>query len=104
DIPDHDGDKAFGVKSLAILLGKEWAFWLGTFLIMMAYGAAIVTGASTTFLYSKLVTVLGHGALASIFWLRARSIDLSDDKSTHAFFVFAGKLYFAEYFLIPFVR
>ncbi|KAF9606405.1 hypothetical protein IFM89_025094 [Coptis chinensis] len=104
DIPDVDGDKAFGVKSLAVLMGKETAFRVSTYMIMLAYGVAVMTGVSSTFMFNKLITVLGHSVLASIFWLRYGSTDLSNEKATWSFFRMTGKLCFVEYLLIPFVR
>ncbi|CAL5440043.1 unnamed protein product [Camellia sinensis] len=40
-------------------------FWLCISMLLIAYGAAMVIGASSSFLTTKLVTVLGHCALAS---------------------------------------
>ncbi|KAF9611493.1 hypothetical protein IFM89_032463 [Coptis chinensis] len=92
DIPDMDGDEAFGTKSLAILLGKEKAFWFGSSLLMMTYGVAMGVGASSPLMYSKLVTVLGHGILASILWLRAKSVNISDHEAVSAFYRFVWKV------------
>ncbi|KAI8567073.1 hypothetical protein RHMOL_Rhmol02G0092900 [Rhododendron molle] len=55
DIEDVDGDRAHGIKSLAVILGKE--------------------------------KVLGHCALASTLWLRARSVDLDNKASISSFYM-----------------
>lgn len=104
DIPDVDGDRDFGIQSFSVRLGQERVFWLCVKMLSVAYGAAVVIGASSSFLLSKLVTVLGHFALACFLWSRAQSVDLASKASVSSFYMFIWKLFFAEYFLIPFVR
>ncbi|KAH9760441.1 homogentisate phytyltransferase 1 [Citrus sinensis] len=104
DLHDVDGDKKFGIKTLSVMLGKERVFRLSVSMLSIAYGAAVVVGASSPFLANKLITIIGHGILASIFWLRVRAVDLSDNASILSFYMFIWKLYYAEYLLIPFVR
>ncbi|XP_044472162.1 homogentisate geranylgeranyltransferase, chloroplastic-like [Mangifera indica] len=104
DIPDIDGDRDFGIQSFSLSLGQERVFWLCVQMLLMAYGAAIMVGASSSFLPTKFVTILGHCTLASALWLGARSIDLSSKASITWFYMFIWKLFYAEYFLIPFVR
>ncbi|PIA38179.1 hypothetical protein AQUCO_02800082v1 [Aquilegia coerulea] len=104
DIPDFDGDKAFGSKTFAVVFGKERVFWFCNYLMMMAYGAVLLTGASSTFMPGKILSILGNLAFASIFWSRAQSVDLSNTKSLTSYYRLIWKLCNAEYFLIPFVR
>ncbi|KAF5185054.1 Homogentisate phytyltransferase 1 protein [Thalictrum thalictroides] len=91
DIPDLEGDKAHGMKNFAVLLGKERVFWYCTYLMIIAYGAAVVIGAKSTLMLSKLVTVLGYSTLALMVWLRAQSVDLSNDKSTSSYHFYVWK-------------
>ncbi|XP_077238046.1 putative homogentisate phytyltransferase 1, chloroplastic [Tasmannia lanceolata] len=104
DIPDVDGDRNFGIQSFSVSLGQERVFWLCINLLLMAYGTAMVVGAFSSSLSSKLVTVFGHGTLASIIWRRAQSLDLKKKASVTSFYMFIWKLFYAEYLLIPFVR
>ncbi|KAL5853151.1 hypothetical protein ACOSQ3_008269 [Xanthoceras sorbifolium] len=104
DIPDVDGDRDFGIRSFSVSLGQERVFWLCVKMLLLAYGAAIMVGASSSFLPSKLVTMLGHCTLASFLWIRARSVDVSCKTSVTSFYMFIWKLFYAEYLLIPFVR
>nr|POE71006.1 homogentisate geranylgeranyltransferase, chloroplastic [Quercus suber] len=104
DIPDVDGDKEFGIQSFSVRLGQERVFWLCVNMLTLAYGAAVVIGASSSFLPSKLVTILGHLALASSLLVRAQSVDLASKASVTSFYMLIWKLFYAEYFLIPFVR
>ncbi|KAH9798877.1 homogentisate phytyltransferase 1 [Citrus sinensis] len=104
DLHDVDGDKEFGIETLSVKLGKERVFWLCVYMLSIAYGAAVVVGASSSILLSKLLTIISHCILASSLWLRARTVDLSSNTSTFSFYMFIWKLYYVEYLLIPFVR
>ncbi|KAE8056308.1 hypothetical protein FH972_013091 [Carpinus fangiana] len=92
DIPDVDGDRDFGIQSFSVKLGQEKVFWLCVNMLSMAYGAAVVTGASSSFLPSKLVTTLGHLALASFLWVRAQTVDLASKESVTSFYMFIWKV------------
>ncbi|KAL6603747.1 hypothetical protein ACP70R_044108 [Stipagrostis hirtigluma subsp. patula] len=104
DIPDVDGDRDFGIQSLSVRLGQQRVYWLCINILLTAYGAAILVGASSTNLYTKIVTVLGHGLLGFSLWQRARQIDIMNKASITTFYMFIWKLFYAEYFLIPFVQ
>ncbi|CAN6721944.1 unnamed protein product [Malus baccata var. baccata] len=104
DIPDVDGDRDFGIQSFSVSLGQEKVYWVCVNMLLMAYGAALAIGASSSFLPCKLFTIIGHSALASLLWIRARSVDIANKASLTSFYMFIWKLFYAEYFLIPFVR
>ncbi|XP_058203365.1 homogentisate geranylgeranyltransferase-like isoform X2 [Rhododendron vialii] len=104
DIPDVDGDRDYGIQSFSVRLGQEKVFWLCISLLLIGYGSAMAIGASSSFLATKLITVLGHCALASSLWLRARSVDLDSKESITSLYMFIWKLFYAEYLLIPFIR
>ncbi|KAF5195599.1 Homogentisate phytyltransferase 1 protein [Thalictrum thalictroides] len=104
DIPDVDGDRHYGIQSFSVQLGQEKVFWLCINMLLMAYGSAVVIGASLPYPLSKMVTVVGHCMLASILWLRARCVDVRNKGDVTSFYMFIWNLFYAEYFLIPFVR
>ncbi|GAB4853560.1 hypoxanthine-guanine phosphoribosyltransferase [Ancistrocladus abbreviatus] len=104
DIPDIEGDRIYGIRSFSVRLGHKRVFWICISLLEMAYAVAIVVGASSALLWSKLVTVLGHATLAAILWRGANSIDLSSKAAITSFYMFIWKLFYAEYLLIPLVR
>ncbi|TVU08323.1 hypothetical protein EJB05_41723 [Eragrostis curvula] len=104
DIPDVDGDRDFGIQSLSVRLGQQRVYRLCVNILMTAYGAAILVGASSSNLYPKIVVVLGHGLLAFALWQRARKFDIADKACITPFYMFIWKLFYAEYFLIPFVQ
>ncbi|KAG9150742.1 hypothetical protein Leryth_002905 [Lithospermum erythrorhizon] len=104
DIPDIVGDKIFGIRSFTVRLGQEKVFWICIWLLQMAYFVAVMVGASSSYMWTKLVTVLGHVGLALLLWVRANSVDLKSKASITSFYMFIWKLFYAEYLLIPLVR
>ncbi|CAL1374971.1 unnamed protein product [Linum trigynum] len=104
DIPDLDGDRDFGIQSFTVKLGQEKVFWVCVQLLLVAYGAGVLMGFSSPCLSSKIITVAGHSTLAVMLWLQAQSVDLTTNTSITSFYMFIWKLFYAEYFLIPFIR
>ncbi|PON92366.1 Prenyltransferase [Trema orientale] len=104
DIPDIDGDRIYGIRSFTVRLGQKRVFWICISLLEIAYTVALLVGASSGFLWSKVATVLGHTVLASILWNRAKSVDLSSKAAITSFYMFIWQLFYAEYLLIPLVR
>ncbi|KAF6138890.1 hypothetical protein GIB67_025619 [Kingdonia uniflora] len=102
DIPDTEGDRAHGVKSLSIHLGKEKVFNIVITSLLAMYGASAMVGLTSPILLNRIVFVLGHTAIASFVWFRSRSVDVSNRASLSAFYMVIWKLLSAEYLLIPF--
>ncbi|KAK9274853.1 hypothetical protein L1049_022107 [Liquidambar formosana] len=57
DIPDIEGDKIFGIRSFTVRLGQKRVFWCCISLLELAYGVAILVGATSSCLWSKFITV-----------------------------------------------
>ncbi|KAJ4748011.1 Homogentisate phytyltransferase [Rhynchospora pubera] len=104
DIPDIEGDRIFGIRSFSVRLGQKRVFWICVYLLEIAYTAAMVMGATSSSLWSKFITILGHAVLASILWNRAKCLDLASKSAITSFYMFIWKLFYAEYLLIPLVR
>lgn len=92
DIPDIDGDKIFGIHSFTVRLGQERVFWSCISLLEVAYGAAVLVGVASSSRWSKWLTVLGHVTLASILWIRAKSVDLKSKAAITSFYMFIWKV------------
>ncbi|KAL7597633.1 hypothetical protein Lser_V15G23602 [Lactuca serriola] len=104
DIPDIKGDEMHGIKSLASQIGPERMFWSCVWFLGVAYGVAILIGATSSSTWSKYVTILGHLVLGLTLWIRAKSVDLKSVSSISSMYLFLWKLFYAEYFLLPLVR
>ncbi|XP_016201366.1 homogentisate phytyltransferase 1, chloroplastic isoform X4 [Arachis ipaensis] len=104
DIPDIEGDRIFGIQSFSVRLGQQRVFWICVSLLEVAYGVALMVGAASPCLWSKIITGTGHAAMALILWFRAKSVDFKNKASITSFYMFIWKLFYAEYLLIPLVR
>ncbi|RYR77052.1 hypothetical protein Ahy_A01g001533 isoform B [Arachis hypogaea] len=104
DIPDIEGDRIFGIQSFSVRLGQQRVFWICVSLLEVAYGVALMVGAASPCLWSKIITGVGHAAMALILWFRAKSVDFKNKASITSFYMFIWKLFYAEYLLIPLVR
>ncbi|CAA2991706.1 homogentisate phytyltransferase 1, chloroplastic [Olea europaea subsp. europaea] len=104
DIPDIVGDKIFGIRSFTVRLGQQRVFWICISLLEMAYLVALSVGVTSSCIWSKWITVIGHIVLASLLWNRANSIDLKNKNAITSFYMFIWKLFYAEYLIIPLVR
>ncbi|KAK6127072.1 hypothetical protein DH2020_039184 [Rehmannia glutinosa] len=104
DIPDIVGDKIYGIQSFTVRLGQERVFWICISLLEMAYAVALFVGSTSSSIWSKWITVVGHTLLGLLLWNRAKSIDLKSKASITSFYMFIWKLFYAEYLLIPLVR
>nr|KYP47441.1 hypothetical protein KK1_030900 [Cajanus cajan] len=58
DIPDIKGDQIFDIKSFSVRFGKKRMFWICVSLLEMAYGIAVMAGATSSNLWSKMITVM----------------------------------------------
>lgn len=104
DIPDIEGDRVFGIQSYTVRLGQERVFWLCIYLLLAAYGVAIVAGLTCEMLWARTLMALGHAALAGILWQHAKGVDLKSKAAITASYMFVWKLFYAEYLLVPFMR
>ncbi|KAK7392588.1 hypothetical protein VNO78_21031 [Psophocarpus tetragonolobus] len=104
DIPDIEGDKTFGIQSFSTRLGQKKVFAICISLFEMAFGVGILAGATSSFLWTKIVSVLGHAILGSILWYRSKSVDLSDKTSIRSYYMLIWKLLYVAYFLLPLIR
>ncbi|XP_042486663.1 coumarin 8-geranyltransferase 1b, chloroplastic-like [Macadamia integrifolia] len=104
DIPDTDGDRENGIDTLSIRFGRERAFAIGVNVLYAQFGLAMALGASSSLWFAKLISVLGHLALALVVWYRSRHTDPTNKSSAQSFYMFFWKLVCVEYLLLQFVR
>ncbi|KAK7315331.1 hypothetical protein VNO77_33871 [Canavalia gladiata] len=91
DLPDIEGDKKHGLKNLSILIGPKPVFWTCVSLLEITYGVAIMVGMSSPYLWSKIITGVGHAILALFLWYQAKSVDLESNVSTYSFYMLIWK-------------
>ncbi|KAL2323842.1 hypothetical protein Fmac_022900 [Flemingia macrophylla] len=86
DMPDVEGDKAHGIDTFSISMGQKRVFWICVFLFETAFGVAIVAGATSPYLWSQFVTVVGHVVLASVLYYKANYVDFQSKSSIASFY------------------
>ncbi|KAL2323101.1 hypothetical protein Fmac_027480 [Flemingia macrophylla] len=104
DIPDIEGDRAYGIESFAAVFGPKRIFWTSVSLFEMAFGAAFLAGATSPSLLIKFISGVGNVVLALVLWYHAKSTDFRSKKSISSFFKLIWKLLCVEYLLMPLVR
>ncbi|KAL9318964.1 hypothetical protein ACSQ67_015481 [Phaseolus vulgaris] len=111
DIPDIEGDKAFGVKSFATRLGQKRVFGICVSMFLSAFGVASVAGLSSPFLWVKIVTGVGYAVLGAIVGYRAKFVDLNDKASIRSYYmmiwqviILLKNLLNVSYVLLPLIR
>ncbi|KAI7753958.1 hypothetical protein M8C21_029090, partial [Ambrosia artemisiifolia] len=104
DIPDIEGDRMHGIKSLAIRLGEKRVYWTCIWILEMAYVAAALVGATSSITWSKYATIISHLAMGTLLWIRAKSVDVNNAKAVQSMYMFLWQLFYVEYGLILLVR
>ncbi|CAI9099027.1 OLC1v1035781C1 [Oldenlandia corymbosa var. corymbosa] len=104
DIPDVAGDKIHGVRSFAVQFGAKKVFSICIYLLQIVFLAGVSVGLTSSYNWSKFVTVVGHLFLSLKLWSRARSVDVGSKEETTYFYLFFWKLIVGECFLIPLIR
>lgn len=95
DIPDHDGDRQYAVRTATVRWGPRRAFSLGQGLLaalyLLALGAALITPAAGG------VLAVGHVAALAIFWALSARTDPTDPRSMMRLYLSLWGLFYAEY-------
>eukprot|EP01018_Ginkgo_biloba_P029664 Gb_20775 [translate_table: standard] len=59
DLPDVEGDRLYGIKSLSISLDRTLVFWTCVFILHAMYSVAMVVGVTSSFVWTKVATTSG---------------------------------------------
>ena len=98
DLPDDEGDAAFGVETLTVKLGKRQVLRQGTAVLTLALAVAIVgPWLSGRFGGAGIFLAVAHAIVLAAFLSRARSVDLDSANSIRRFYLGLWALFFAEY-------
>eukprot|EP00475_Leptophrys_vorax_P030972 TRINITY_DN46739_c0_g1_i1.p1 TRINITY_DN46739_c0_g1~~TRINITY_DN46739_c0_g1_i1.p1 ORF type:complete len:442 (+),score=-18.92 TRINITY_DN46739_c0_g1_i1:425-1750(+) len=104
DIPDVEGDRVFGIKSLSVRVGQKKVYWFCVSILMASYVAATCLALTSSILWSKALSVITHVGAAIALWRVASSADLSSQKDITAVYMFVWKLFYTEYLFLPLMR
>lgn len=99
DIPDHTGDRRFGVGTFAVRWGQRPAFLVGrallTALYLLPIGAALARGGA-----AGVGLAVAHGALLAVFWAVSLRTEPERPRSMFRLYFVLWGLFYAEYGLL----
>lgn len=100
DIPDTQGDKIHGFKTLALVWSRERALKSGQWLVSLAYLFLSIFWFLIDF---HLIAAISHLVLLALFWSQAQRVDLKSAISVQRFYMFYWGLFFLEYLILPLI-
>ena len=105
DLPDVDGDRAHGIETFATRLGVPAVSNLGVGLLMANYAGAVYLGLTQSAAFNAPLMVGAHALLAAVLALRAAKLAQAGftRPAVQKFYVWVWNLFYAEYFLLPFL-
>ena len=93
DLPDTEGDAAFGIRTLSLVRDRGWVFRLGSGALVLAFLVAGTMAAAR----GEWVVTLGLGSLLLAYILLGRQLDLGAQRSIARFYQGVWVLFFAVY-------
>ncbi len=93
DLPDTDGDAAFGIRTLSLIKDRQWVFRLGS----VVFYATMAVTAAWAYAIGNSVLAGGQLALALGFYLISRRLQLTDQAAIARFYQGFWVLFFVEY-------
>jgi homogentisate phytyltransferase/homogentisate geranylgeranyltransferase len=100
DIPDHDGDKAYTMRTFTVRFGPHRVFRLGRWLMTAFYLVPILFAMVQLPGVGELVLLVTHLAALAFFWLFSLRTDPADTRSVSRFYLSLWGLFYAEYILL----
>lgn len=93
DLPDTEGDEAFGIKTLTLLRNRDWVYQRGGLLLTLT----LFLAAAWSFWVGWLALGIGHFALLLGFRYAASRLDLEDQASIARFYQSTWLVFFGVY-------
>lgn len=105
DLPDVEGDRKYGIDTFATRLGVRNISFLGSGLLLANYAAAVGLALYMPTAFNAAVMAPAHAVLGLM--LAYQTLKLDSAKYTQpaiaAFYRFIWNLFYAEYFILPFI-
>ena len=95
DLPDTEGDAAYGIRTLSLVRNRQWVFRAGTqVLVLTLIGVAL-----TAYLLGQTRLAVGQVIVLASFASFAGELDLADQSAIARFYQRVWLLFFGEYLL-----
>uniref|UniRef100_A0A7S3NGP1 Homogentisate phytyltransferase n=1 Tax=Aureoumbra lagunensis TaxID=44058 RepID=A0A7S3NGP1_9STRA len=111
DVPDTHGDAQFDVTTASTALGRHTVFSFATNILIVAsainsalFLAAAFYSSSLFFSFTRSMVGLALGFLAFDLQTKAAAVDPANDQAVTQFYMRLWNLFYASYFMLPFVR
>ena len=99
DLPDTEGDAAYGIRTLSLVRDRRWVFRAGTLVLSLT----LLTVAVWAYYLGAIGLAVGQCALLAAFATFAGALDLGDQASIARFYQRVWLLFFGEYLLFAFL-
>ncbi len=101
DIPDINGDRNHGIKTLAVNRGSQWVFRGAISLVSLSYLTLVLWGAVGLPGYNTVFLSSFHFVVWVLFLLGSSKANPFIKKDVKAFYQFYWVLFFVEYLFYP---
>ncbi|PSN18116.1 homogentisate phytyltransferase [filamentous cyanobacterium CCP5] len=109
DIPDIEGDKRYGIRTLSVALGQRTVFNIARGVLTICY-AGVALAAPWLTLVNRPLLVVAHLLVLGLFWWLSLRVEgfkggasPRQTMSYPAFYQFIWKLFFIEYVMFPLI-
>lgn len=105
DLPDVEGDKKYGIDTFATRLGVRNIAFLGSGLLFLNYAAAVGLALYMPSAFNAAVMAPAHAVLGLLLGYQTLKLDSAgyNAPAIAAFYRFIWNLFYAEYFILPFI-
>ncbi|MDX1615609.1 MAG: homogentisate phytyltransferase [Candidatus Promineifilaceae bacterium] len=100
DIPDLEGDQAFGVSTFTVRLGPRRVFRAGRWLLTAIYLLPLALAVARLPAVDGLVLLLTHLLALAWFWWSSQDVDPTQRTSVTSFYMTLWSLFYIEYLLL----
>ena len=95
DLPDTEGDAAYGIRTLSLVRDRRWVFRAGTLVLSLT----LLGVAGVAYYLGTTALAVGQVGLLAAFATFAGALDLADQASIARFYQRVWLMFFGEYLL-----
>lgn len=100
DIPDHFGDRQYGIRTFTVRLGPRKVFNIGRLLLTAFYLVPVIISLVLLPRPEGVVLLLTHLFIVILFWSVGSSVDPADPPAITRYYMFLWSLFYVEYILL----
>ncbi len=97
DLPDDAGDRLHRIETFTTRLGPRRALGLGRTVLTLCYALPIGLALAGLPRGDALFLLVSHALIVAAFWVACSRVDLGQQRSISAFYMFLWTLFYAEF-------